>query len=148
MKMNAPANFGSFSVGEHVYIVNEGGQIEVEDLNHVPELLQLGATHTDVPASPSYDDLLRHYNEALNRIADLEQQVAALSEGEEGTLESPEGGSVPGHPAPTGLALDDMSRDDMVNWLRSRGVAVSPSLSKANAKDAIEAFLADANETE
>lgn len=158
MKMQAPAHIAHFSVDNVEYHRDDEGLFDVKD-EHVETLTILGAWPYD-PNAPAVE----HVEDPRDiEIAELRARLAAA----ESALETPPAPPAPEQPAddagdtspPAGgtpeiedkmaaaLALDpkfdDMSRDEMVEWLKEVGVVVPANISKEAARKAVDEAIAD-----
>jgi len=116
-KMNFPKEFSQIVVDNFVYTPDKNGQIEVENSDHIPEIAALGGTVPD----------------AVIHQAAVEAAIAASSPEDQAALAN----SVDGTEVPT----EDMTRPNMIEWLRKNGIAISTASSKSEAWTAIQSFL-------
>jgi len=116
-KMNFPKQFSQIVVDNFVYTPDKNGQIEVENSDHMPEIAALGGTVPD----------------AVIHQAAVEAAIAASSPEDQAALAN----SVDGTEVPT----EDMTRPNMIEWLRKNGIAISTASSKSEAWTAIQSFL-------
>jgi nucleoside-diphosphate-sugar epimerase len=116
-KMNFPKQFSQIVVDNFVYTPDKNGQIEVENSDHIPEIAALGGTVPD----------------AVIHQAAVEAAIAASSPEDQAALAN----SVDGTEVPT----EDMTRPNMIEWLRKNGIAISTASSKSEAWTAIQSFL-------
>lgn len=116
-KMNFPKQFSQIVVDGVVYVPDKNGQIEVENSDHISEITVLGG---DVPT-------------AVIHQAAVEAAIAAFSPADQVVSTD----SVDGTEVPT----EDMTRPNMIEWLRKNGVAISTASSKGDAWTAIQSFL-------
>lgn len=99
------------------------------------------------------EDLKLKLADAVRDLGERDAEIERLREAPGGTAEQQDtatGGDTTGDQAgdageakddaakPEAPNLDEMSRDEMVEWLRANGVVVSPSIAKAAARAAIE----------
>lgn len=159
MKMQAPANVAHFEVDNVKYERGDDGFFAVDLPDHVDALLRLGAqivgpdgvlVHNDVPYLDPKDA----------RIAELEAMLAAAQQAPAapevpadpadvtGDTSPPAGGTPEsGDKMAAALALDpkfdEMTRDEMVDWLKGVGVVVPANISKDAALKAIDDAIAD-----
>lgn len=116
-KMNFPKQFSQIVVDNFVYTPDKNGQIKVENSDHIAEIAALGGTVPD----------------AVIHQAAVEAAIAASSPEDQAALAN----SVDGTEVPT----EDMTRPNMIEWLRKNGIAISTASSKSEAWTAIQSFL-------
>lgn len=116
-KVNFPEQFSQIVVDNFVYVPDKNGQIEVKNADHIPEITRLGGT---VPDSVIHQ-------------AAVEAAISASSPEDQAALAN----SIDGTEVPT----EDMTRPNMIEWLRNNGVAISTASSKSDAWTAIQSFL-------
>lgn len=166
MKMQAPANIAHFEFENVKYERDENGHFEVAHPAHVDALLRLGA-HIVGPGGETLGDTVPYLDPRDAQIASLQAQLAALQSGATeapvasdpadiadpvldatGDTSPPAGGGTDDtDKMAAALALepkfDDMTRDEMVDWLKEVGVVVPANVSKDNARKAIDEAVAD-----
>lgn len=116
-KMNFPEEFSQIVVDNFVYVPDKNGQIEVENLDHIPAIVRLGGV---VPSAVIHQAAV----EAAIATSSPEDQ-AALASGVEATE----------------IPTEEMTRPNMIEWLRKNGVAISTASSKSEAWTAIQSFI-------
>lgn len=159
MKMQAPANIAHFEMDNVKYERGDDGLFTVELNAHVDAMLRLGAQVVGPDGVP-VENNIPYLDPKDARIAELEAMLAAAqqapaapevpatpSDATDDT--SPPAGGTPEDTDKMAAALaldpkfDEMTRDEMVDWLKGVGVVVPANISKDAALKAIDDAIAD-----
>lgn len=119
--MTFPERFTQIVVDGVIYAPDKNGNIKVENSDHIPAITRLGGA---VSA------------ETIHRAA-VEAAIAASSPEDQADLVK----AIDGTEVPT----EDMTRPNMIEWLRKNGIAISTASSKGDAWTAIQSFLEQGN---
>ena len=127
--LNFSAKYTKIVVEDVEYNPSKDGTVLVENELHLDALLRLGCTDPDsvITVAPTVAPVAPTSAPEAPAATDIAPEAE----------EAPETPSEPTPDTPDG----EWKRSDIVDWLQERGVAVPPTITKANALIAVKDFL-------